>query len=77
MQIQLTGFLEGNTMKFMEELWNLLLSAQESLAGIPKEILEKKKQEIALKKQEQEKIAQAVRNSTRHDRDRVSVLDYD
>lgn len=34
----------------MKELWNLLLSAQNSSTGIPQEFLERKKQEIAARK---------------------------
>jgi hypothetical protein len=49
-QINLTGFLEKNAADFMRELWTLLLSAQDSATGIPREFLEKKKQEIAARK---------------------------
>ena len=50
MQVNLTGFLEEKAPIFMEELWNLLLSAQESLGGIPKIFIEQKKEELRLKK---------------------------
>ncbi len=50
MQIKLTGFLEDKTPKFMSELWALMLSAQDSLGGIPKAFLEDKKREILAKK---------------------------
>ncbi len=51
MQIMLTGFLGKNKAKiFMTDLWNLLISAQESDKGIPDELIELKKQE--LKKEE-------------------------
>ncbi|EJU02382.1 hypothetical protein DACRYDRAFT_94712 [Dacryopinax primogenitus] len=46
MQINLTGFLESKTAEFMLALWKLLLSAQESIAGIPAEFLEAKKAEL-------------------------------
>lgn len=47
MQINLTGFLNGkNAREFMGELWPLLLSAQENIAGIPSAFLELKKEEI-------------------------------
>lgn len=46
MQINLTGFLEKNTQKFVLELWQLLLSAQESFSGIPALFLEQKKKEL-------------------------------
>jgi serine/arginine repetitive matrix protein 1 len=47
-QIQhgLTGFLDKDAPAFCKEMWNLLLSAQESSNGIPKELLEAKKAEI-------------------------------
>lgn len=51
MQIQLTGFLgQKECAAFCKELWNLMISAQESTAGVPKELLEAKKLEM---KQEQ------------------------
>lgn len=47
MQINLTGFLNGkNAREFMKDLWPLLLSAQENIAGIPSAFLEQKKEEI-------------------------------
>ena len=46
MQINLTGFLEKSTQGFILELWRLLLSAQSSVSGIPKQFLEDKKKEI-------------------------------
>jgi hypothetical protein len=49
MQINLTGFLEAKAPQFMKELWNLLLSAQDSVGGIPKEFLELKKEELVKK----------------------------
>lgn len=47
MQINLTGFLNGkNAREFMKDLWPLLLSAQDNIAGIPSAFLEQKKEEI-------------------------------
>lgn len=47
MQINLTGFLNGkNARIFMTDLWDLLLSAQESATGIPDQLIELKKEEI-------------------------------
>uniref|UniRef100_A0A8C4NAL7 Serine/arginine repetitive matrix protein 1 n=1 Tax=Eptatretus burgeri TaxID=7764 RepID=A0A8C4NAL7_EPTBU len=58
MQINLTGFLNGkNARVFMGELWPLLLSAQENIAGIPLVFLEQKKEEIKQRQLEQEKLA--------------------
>ncbi|VUC33846.1 unnamed protein product [Clonostachys rosea] len=50
LQIQLTGFLEKDTAAFCKELWNLLLSAQASPQGVPKELLEAKKLELMQEK---------------------------
>ncbi|CAG9938447.1 unnamed protein product [Clonostachys rosea f. rosea IK726] len=50
LQIQLTGFLEKETAAFCKELWNLLLSAQASPQGVPKELLEAKKLELMQEK---------------------------
>ncbi|KII87767.1 hypothetical protein PLICRDRAFT_112049 [Plicaturopsis crispa FD-325 SS-3] len=46
MQINLTGFLTNSTPSFMTSLWNLLLEAQESEAGVPRTFLEEKKAEM-------------------------------
>ncbi|EAT87980.2 hypothetical protein SNOG_04220 [Parastagonospora nodorum SN15] len=45
-QIQLTGFLNKDTPAFCKELWDLMLSAQESPVGVPRELLEAKKLEL-------------------------------
>jgi serine/arginine repetitive matrix protein 1 len=55
LQIQLTGFLDKATPRFCKELWTLCLSAQESSLGVPKELLEAKKQEL-----KQEKVRQST-----------------
>ncbi|CAO3650756.1 unnamed protein product [Cunninghamella blakesleeana] len=55
MQINLTGFLEKDTAQFMLDLWKLLISAQDSVGGIPKEFIEQKKEELRLKKEQEEK----------------------
>jgi len=49
-QIQLTGFMEKNTGKFMKELWSLLISAQSNVSGIPQQFLDQKAEETRLKK---------------------------
>ena len=55
MQMNLTGFLHGkNARVFMQELWELLTSAQETIGGIPTKFLEQKKEEIRQKKVELE-----------------------
>lgn len=56
MQINLTGFLNGkNARLFMEDLWSLLLSAQDSDTGIPEEFIQAKKEEI-LKREEEARL---------------------
>ncbi|KAI8350935.1 SR-rich pre-mRNA splicing activator [Choanephora cucurbitarum] len=62
MQINLTGFLESKTQVFIKELWNLLLSAQNSVGGIPAIFIEQKKEELR-KKKEQEEERRAQRES--------------
>ena len=50
MQMNLTGFLNAkNARTFIQELWELLLSAQENIGGIPAVFLEQKKEEIKLR----------------------------
>ncbi|KAH7634870.1 hypothetical protein B0T09DRAFT_353475 [Sordaria sp. MPI-SDFR-AT-0083] len=66
MQIQLTGFLDKDTPTFCKDLWKLLLSAQTSPQGVPKELLEAKKMELI-----QEKVEVAVADPARH---HVSVI---
>jgi len=53
MQLYLTGFLEKKTPVFMKDLWALLISAQANEHGIPGEFLEKKKEELRQKREEQ------------------------
>ena len=50
MQMNLTGFLNAkNARTFIQELWDLLLSAQENIGGIPAVFLEQKKEEIKMR----------------------------
>ncbi|OQR87233.1 serine/arginine repetitive matrix protein [Achlya hypogyna] len=66
MQVALTGFLETDAAAFMEELWNLLLSAQENPTGIPQIFLDKKKREMeqkrAAEQQQREKLQQKLKD---------------
>jgi len=56
-QINLTGFLNGkNARIFTGELWDMLISAQESPTGIPASILEAKKVEIQKRTDESEEL---------------------
>ncbi|XP_008803113.2 serine/arginine repetitive matrix protein 1-like isoform X2 [Phoenix dactylifera] len=59
-QIQLTGFMEKNTGKFMKELWALLLSAQNNASGVPQQLLDAKKEETDRRKAETDRIAQEI-----------------
>lgn len=61
MQISLTGFLEKRARSFMAELWTLLLSAQESVAGIPRAFVEQKKLEMQQKREETDHVMSEVR----------------
>jgi hypothetical protein len=61
-QINLTGFLESNTPKFMSELWKILLSAMSASDGIPPIISSDKVREI-LGKKESGKATIDYRNS--------------
>ena len=45
LQISLTGFLEEQASIFVEELWSLLLSAQNEESGIPRELIKEKQDE--------------------------------
>ncbi|KAI5067340.1 hypothetical protein GOP47_0017868 [Adiantum capillus-veneris] len=60
-QIQLTGFMEKNTGKFMKELWGLLTSAQNNMTGIPQQLLEEKAEEARLKKAEEQRVISEIR----------------
>ncbi|GAC92664.1 SR-rich pre-mRNA splicing activator [Pseudozyma hubeiensis SY62] len=64
-QIQLMGFLEGKTAEFMEELWGLLISAQESPGGVPRRFVEEKKEELRLKREEGERVVREARERAR------------
>ncbi|XP_029654997.1 serine/arginine repetitive matrix protein 1-like [Octopus sinensis] len=58
-QISITGFLNHrNARLFIEELWDLLISAMDNNTGIPTKILEEKKFEIAqrMEKGEEKKV---------------------
>jgi serine/arginine repetitive matrix protein 1 len=50
------GFLEDRTGPFVQELWRLLLSAQDTPTGIPPELISEKQEE---KQRKMEQIQQA------------------
>ncbi|KAG8895059.1 hypothetical protein FRB99_000791, partial [Tulasnella sp. 403] len=71
MQIKLTGFLSSKTPEFMLSLWKLLLSAQNSPGGVPKEFVEEKKLELRQKQESDRKVMNEV--SRRQDLDRSNT----
>ena len=46
MQIDLTQFLEKGAEKFMADLWELLLDAQDGFQGIPKQLIEQSRAQM-------------------------------
>lgn len=49
----ITGFLDNKTYTFMQDFWKLLISAQKTPDGIPRELIEEKKEEIIQQTQKQ------------------------
>lgn len=64
LQLQVTGFLGKKSARFMEDLWLMLLSAQEDPDGIPAQLLEEKKKELlaqeSKKKEKESKIKKQI-----------------
>ncbi|KAK7423300.1 hypothetical protein QQX98_001090 [Neonectria punicea] len=81
LQIQLTGFLDKDTAPFCKDLWRLLLSAQGSPQGVPKELLEAKKLELIQEKMEADRAAEDARKRRdeldRRDREVDNMKDRD
>ncbi|KAH9879042.1 hypothetical protein J1614_002477 [Plenodomus biglobosus] len=70
-QIQLTGFLNKDTAAFCKELWDLMLSAQDSPVGVPRELLEAKKLEL-----QQEQLSKAAAEARRlEDKEQNDMID--
>ncbi|KAJ3020172.1 UNVERIFIED_CONTAM: hypothetical protein HDU68_010315 [Siphonaria sp. JEL0065] len=61
LQISLTEFLAKDTPAFVSSLWDLLLSAQENIGGIPKVFLEEKMKEVAKLEEEKKRMADEIR----------------
>lgn len=56
-QYAITGFLDNKTYEFMQEFWKILISAQKTPDGIPRELIEEKKEEIIKQtKKQKEKL---------------------
>ncbi|XP_024161118.1 serine/arginine repetitive matrix protein 1 isoform X2 [Rosa chinensis] len=68
-QISLTGFMEKNTVKFMRELWTLLLSAQNNASGVPQQFLDAKQEEARKKKEE----ADAIETQRKKDKETLEL----
>ncbi|GKU00633.1 serine arginine repetitive matrix protein 1 [Fusarium langsethiae] len=81
LQIQLTGFLDKDTATFCKDLWKLLLSAQSSPQGVPKELLEAKKLELMQEKIEADRAAETAKQRRddwdRRDREVTDMKDRD
>lgn len=55
-QLDLAGFLgENEAAAFASELWTMMLDAQSSPSGIPRLLVEKKKEEMRIQREEQER----------------------
>jgi len=63
LQHHVEGFLDENAPIFVKELWQLLLSAQETIGGIPKQFLEEKKELLRKRKEEEERIRNEIRTN--------------
>merc|ERR1739840_58535 len=74
----LTGFLNGkNARIFMGELWDLLVSAQASPSGIPKQFLDQKKEELKKKMEEDGRLQKIQEARRERDKDKDRDRDHD
>ncbi|KAF5191992.1 Serine/arginine repetitive matrix protein [Thalictrum thalictroides] len=73
-QIQITGFMEKNTGKFMRELWGLLLSAQKNASGVPQQFLDAKEEEIRMKKIETDRITHEIQKKKEAEQEKQKKL---
>ncbi|KAJ1944107.1 hypothetical protein FBU59_002697, partial [Linderina macrospora] len=62
-QVNLTGFLESKTQGFMQDLWTLLLEAQDCQGGIPESLVKKKMDQMQKKREMEAKIREQIRIS--------------
>ncbi|KAF9607589.1 hypothetical protein IFM89_037517 [Coptis chinensis] len=74
-QIQITGFMEKNTGKFMKELWTLLLSAQKNASGVPQQFLDAKEEEIRKKKVESDRISTEIQKKKEIEQEKQRKMD--
>ncbi|EOD49029.1 pwi domain mrna processing protein [Neofusicoccum parvum] len=77
LQIALGGFLHDDAPRFVKEFWALCLSAQNNkdTLGVPRELLEMKKDEMKQDKKAQEKAAEEARRRRDNEREREEDLD--
>lgn len=61
LQVNMTGFMERKAAPFCSELWKHLLSAQESPVGVPRDFIEKKKDDLRQKREEAERVQEELR----------------
>ena len=63
-QLDLVGFLgEEQSAKFAADLWTMMLGAQDCPNGIPKALVEKKKEEMRRQREERERAAAAAQRA--------------
>jgi serine/arginine repetitive matrix protein 1 len=60
--IKIQGFLEEGTFKFMKSLWELMISAEESIHGIPKEFVDELTKAITQSRQRDNMISNTLKN---------------
>merc|ERR1719171_385115 len=71
LQLNLQAFLARKAPKFMKELWEMLLSAQESPIGVPKQLLDARKEEMLAKKREADSLREAIQSQQEEPRQRI------
>lgn len=60
LQVHLTGFMERKAAPFCSELWKCLLSAQQSVVGVPQEFIDDKKDELRQKREEAQRVQEEI-----------------
>ncbi|QIW96392.1 hypothetical protein AMS68_001910 [Peltaster fructicola] len=75
LQITLGGFLNKDAPQFCAQLWSLLISAEKSPSGVPKELLEAKKQELERERLEEEQARDLASRRQETERDHEREVD--
>jgi len=65
LQVNMTGFMERKAAPFCSEVWTHLLSAQESPVGVPRDFIDKKKDELRQKREEAERVQEELQRRKR------------